>query len=43
MVPFHILRSNELILSATIPRSAGAPRAVKRAEQKRGALNAGQA
>jgi hypothetical protein len=33
MVLFYILHSNKLILSASVPCSAGGPRAVRRAEQ----------
>ena len=43
MVLLHVPHSIELILSASVPCSAGVPRAVRRAGCKRGALNAGQA
>jgi hypothetical protein len=43
MVLVRLPHRIELILSVSVPPSAGEPRAVKRAGCKRGALNAGQA
>jgi len=43
MVLLHVPHSIELILSASVPCSAGVPRAVRRADADGGALNAGQA